>query len=144
MSDNPKYKVDFSGTFTQSQFSVGDHAALTMTAGAAAASRLSDAQLAELRSEIAKLAEDVEARVPDGQREAALQQVEAIAEATIGADEVDVPRLKRVTRWFAKNAPELAEGVTGLLFGPVVGALVGRAGGLAAALLGGDEDEDAG
>jgi len=142
MSDEPKYKVDFSGKFEHNQFAVGDHAELTMQAGAAASSRLTDEQLAELRGAIAKLADEVSARAPEGQREEALKQVQAIADATVSADEVDVPRLKRVTRWFANNAPELASAVTGLLFGPGVAALVGQAGGLAAALLADDDDDE--
>jgi len=107
----------------------------------AAASRLNAEQLQELRTAITTLADDVRARAPQDRREEALEQVQELADATIAADEVDVPRLKRVTRWFAKNAPELAEAVTGLLFGPAVAALVGKAGGLASALLVGDDDE---
>jgi len=142
MSDESKYQIDFSGTFENAQFGVGDHVELTMHTGGAAASRLNAEQLAELRTALAKLADDVGARAPQERREAALEQVQELADATIAADEVDVSRLKRVARWFAKNAPELAEGVTGLLFGPAVAALVGRAGGLASALLVDDDDSD--
>ena len=141
MSDGPKYENTFSGTFTYSPIGVGDHVELTMTAGDAAASRLSAEQLDELRTAIAALADDVSTRLPDDRRDAALEQVQEIADATIGAAEVDVPRLRRVARWFAKNAPELAGAVSGLLFGPAVAALVGRAGGLAAELLGPDDHE---
>jgi len=141
MSDESKYNVDFSGTFHNSQFATGDHVELTMNTGGAAASRLNAEQLQELRTAITTLADDVRARAPQDRREEALEQVQELADATIAADEVDVPRLKRVTRWFAKNAPELAEAVTGLLFGPAVAALVGKAGGLASALLVGNDDE---
>lgn len=141
MTDQPKYNTDFSGTFHNAQFGVGDHVQLTMKTGAAAASNLSAEQLAQLRTAIAKLADDVSARAPKDCREAALDQVRQLADATVAADVVDVPRLKRVTHWFAQNAPELAEAVTGLLFGPAVAALVGRAGGLATALLAADDDE---
>ena len=143
MSDQGKYNVNFSGTFHNAQFGVGDHVQLTMKPGAAAASNLSAEQLAQLQTAIAALADDVSARAPTACREAALEQVQQLADATVAADVVDVPRLKRVTRWFAQNAPELAEAVTGLLFGPAVAALVGRAGGLATALLAPDGDEDA-
>jgi hypothetical protein len=139
MTDQPKYATQFSGTFTNAQFGVGDGVSLTMHAGAAAA-RLDAAQLEALRGAIAELEADVRRRAPDDRRDEALAEVRAIGEATIAADEVDVPRLRRVLRWFASNAPELAQAVTGVLFGPAVGALVGGAGGFAAALLGGEEE----
>jgi hypothetical protein len=142
MTDPPKYNVEFSGTFTNSGFAVGDHAVLNMTPGAAAA-RLDPAELEALRTAIAELETQVREQAPQGRRDEALGEVQAIAEATVGADEVDVPRLKRVVRWFATNAPDLAGAVTGLLFGPAVGAIVGTAGGLATALLAPDEDVDA-
>jgi aminoglycoside phosphotransferase (APT) family kinase protein len=140
MSDESKYNLNFGGTFESSQFVVGDNAQVTMNTGAAA-SRLDAQQLEELRAAIATLAADVAARAPEDRRDEALRQVQELTDATIAADEVDVPRLKRVTRWFAKNAPELAEAVTGLLFGPAVAALVGKAGGLATALLAPDDGE---
>ena len=138
MSDESKYNLNFGGTFENSQFAVGDNAQVTIHTGAAA-SRLDGRQLDELRAAIAQLAADVGARAPEDRRDEALRQVQELTDATIAADEVDVPRLKRVTRWFAKNAPELAEAVTGLLFGPAVAALVGKAGGLATALLAPDD-----
>lgn len=141
MSDGSKYNLKFDGTFENAQFAVGDNARVTMHTGAAAASRLDEQQLKELRAAIAKLADDVSARAPEDRRDEALRQVQELTDATIAADEVDVPRLKRVTRWFATNAPELAEAVTGLLFGPAVAALVGKAGGLATALLAPDDGE---
>ena len=142
MNDKPKYEATFGGTFTHSPIGVGDHVQVTMTVGETAASRLSTEQLQELRMAIAKLADEVSTSVPEAKREAALEQVQEIADATVGAvADVDVPRLKRVTRWFAKNAPDLAGAVSGLLFGPAVAALVGRAGGLAADLLAPDDDD---
>jgi hypothetical protein len=140
MSDEQKYNISFGGTFNNAQFGVGDNVQLTMNTGAAAANLSAD-ELTALRAALAKLGEDVAARAPQDRREAALEQVQQIADATVAADVVDVPRLKRITRWFAANAPELVEAVTGLLFGPAVGALAGRAGGLATALLAGDDDE---
>jgi aminoglycoside phosphotransferase (APT) family kinase protein len=140
MSDESKYRIEFSGTFAHSQFGVGDHVELTMNAGAVAESRLTAEQLGDLRNAIRQLADDVNARAPEDRREAALEQVQELADATISADEVDVPRLKRITSWFASNAPDLAAAVTGLLFGPAVSALVGQAGGLAVAFLGGEPD----
>ncbi|MES1193772.1 MAG: hypothetical protein ABUM26_05560, partial [Solirubrobacterales bacterium] len=140
MSDDAKYKVEFSGHFDHSPIGVGDHLVMSVTTGPAAASRLDPQQLDELRAPISKLADEVAARAPTDRRDEALEQVGELAAATLGADEVDVPKLKRVTRWFATNAPDLAEAVTGLLFGPAVAALVGKAGGLATALLTGDDE----
>lgn len=141
MSDQPGYNVEFSGTFTSSGFVVGDHAVLNMTPGAAAA-RLDAAQLAALRAEIAQVEAQVRERAPHDRRDEALGEVQAIADATVGADEVDVPRLKRALTWFATNLPDLAGAVSGLLFGPAVGSLVGTAGGLASALLAPDADAE--
>jgi hypothetical protein len=134
MTDQPKYNVDFSGTFASSGFAVGDHAVLNMTPGGAA-SRLDPEQLEALRGAIAELQAYVRERAPEARRDEAVGEVDAIAEATVGADEVDVSRLKRVITWFATNAPDLAGAVSALVFGPAVGALVGTAGGLATALL---------
>lgn len=141
MTDQPKYNVNLSGTFTGSGFAVGDHAVLNMTAGARA-SRLDAEQLEALRTAIVELEDQVRERAPQDRRDEALAEVQAIAHATVGADEVDVPRLKRVMSWFATNIPDLAGAVSGLLFGPAVGALVGKAGGLASALLGPDADAE--
>jgi hypothetical protein len=140
MTDRPNYNVTFSGQFTASGFAVGDHAVLNMTPGAAA-SRLDPEQLAALRAAIAQLETEVRERAPEDRRDQALGEVQAIAKATVAADEVDVPRLKRVVRWFATNAPDLAGAVTAVLFGPAVGAIVGTAGGLATALLAPDADD---
>jgi hypothetical protein len=140
MSDQPKYSINYSGTFTESQFAAGDHAVLTMHAGTAATSRLTDEQLEQLRYAIAQLEKDVRARAPEDRRDEALAQLTELAAATIGADEPDISRLKRIGGWFAQNVPELAGSVTTLLLGPAVGALVGGAGKLAAALF----DQDAG
>src|SRR4051794_30919737 len=132
MSDEQKYNISFGGTFNNAQFGVGDNVQLTMNTGAAAASLSAD-ELAALRAALATLAEDVAARAPQDRREAALEQVQQIADATVAADVVDVPRLKRITRWFAANAPELVEAGTGLLFGPARGGLARPARGVAAA-----------
>ena len=141
MSDESNY--NFSGTFKNSAIGVGPGAQATVNVqpGAAATSRLDAQQLEELRAAIAKLAAEVGGRVPEEHRAEALRQVQELSDATIAGEEVDVPRIKRVTRWFATNAPDLAEAVTGLLFGPAVAALVGKAGGLATALLAPDEAE---
>jgi hypothetical protein len=137
-SDN-KFNVTFSGKFDRSQFAVGDHAVLTMNAGRAATSSLAPEQLAELRQQIAALQAQVAAEAPADKREQALGMVDELAQATVAADEPDVSRLRRIARWFGSNAPELAGAVTSLLLGPLVGTLVGGAGGLAAALLSDDD-----
>jgi len=141
MSEQGKYTINYSGTFEHAQFVAGDHAVLTMHAGAAATSRLSDAELAELRTRLAEIEQQVRDQVPEGSRDAALAQVRELADATVAADQPDVDRLRRIGRWFAANAPDLAGSVAGLLLGPVVGTLVCGAGRMAAALLGDDEPQ---
>lgn len=140
MTDPSRFKINFSGTFRESQFNVGDHAVLTMHAGRAADERLTDDQLASLREQIARLEEEAATVVPEERSEAASEQLRDLAAATVGADEPDPSRLKRIGRWFVRNAPELAGSVTTLLLGPLVGTLVGAAGGLTAAMFEADDD----
>lgn len=143
MNDEPKFRVTVSGgTFTNSQIAIGERITQTMAnPGAAATSRLSPAELDELKAGLEQLIADARTQTPDDRRDAALQHVEALAGETVGADEPDVGRIARIGRWFAQNAPELAGAVTTLILGPQVGALVGKASGLASALFATEPDK---
>jgi hypothetical protein len=140
MSDQSKYNINLGqARFEQSPLAIGDHAVASVTVGAAAERRLSPEELAALRQALAQLEDDARSTLPEAQRDAALQKVGELARETVGADEPDVSRLASIGRWFAHHAPELAGGVTSLLLGPQVGALVGTAAkGLSAALFGGE------
>jgi glutamate-1-semialdehyde aminotransferase len=143
MSDGSKFNMNFSGTFNQAQFGTGEQVSMTMNAGAAASQRLTPAELDALRAALARLEEEIAARVPDDRRGMAIAKARDLTDATIGADEPDVGRLKRLRRWFTDNAPEIAGSVASLVGGPLVGTLVGSGAGALQAAFGSGEDDSA-
>ncbi|MBV9335732.1 MAG: hypothetical protein JO243_07540 [Solirubrobacterales bacterium] len=81
----------------------------------------------------------VSVRVPLEVRNEALTQISELQSATVAADQPEPGRLARVYRWFLDNAPGLAESVSTMLLGPLVGKLVGGGTGAVAAALGAGE-----
>ncbi len=88
--------------------------------------------LAALRSLLASLRDDVARDAPEGQREAALERIDELAEA-VTAEEPDLSVMEYVKGWFGKHLPQLAGAVASVVVHPVVGKVVGAAGDLAAA-----------
>ena len=82
----------------------------------------------------------VEAESPREGRDEALSRVGELEAATIGADHLEPTRIARVYRWFLRNAPDIAESVSTLLLGPLVGKLVGGPSGAIAAALGAEDE----
>lgn len=112
------------GTITNSQVAVGNANVQTQTV----TTTVTEAEIGELRALFACLKEQVvTADVPADRRVAAIEQVAALEQATLG-DEPDLTTMRKVGRWFADNLPALAGSVTGLLVHPTVGKIVGAAG----------------
>jgi hypothetical protein len=97
-----------------------------------APSAVTEADLAELRRAVEAVKARIVAEVPPEQRAAAVERVDELEEAVV-ADEPDLTTLQYIRKWFLKNLPKLAGGVTGLIVHPVVGKIVEAAGDLAAA-----------
>jgi hypothetical protein len=139
MNEQAKYQVSFPGQFHESQISVGDHNALEQRIGTAARERLGPRELETLARELGRVRELAAAQSGPLTRDEALSRVDELEAATIGADQPEPGRLARVYRWFVENAPDVAESVSSLLLGPLVGKLVGAGSGAIAAALGADE-----
>lgn len=139
MSEQGKYQVSFSGQFRESQLAVGEHNVLEQRVGLAASERLDPVELQALVRELAAMRELVAARASAEQREEALGRVGELEAATVAADEPEPGRLARGYRWFLQNVPDVAESVSSLLLGPLVGKLVGGGTGAMAAALGADD-----
>lgn len=125
MSDQPKYQVSFPGQFSATQIAVGEGNTLHQTVSPTVRERLDDAELAELEGRLRELRESVAALCDADRRAEALQHVDELQAATLAADEPEPGRMARVYRWFLDNAPALAESVSTLLLGPLVGKLIG-------------------
>jgi hypothetical protein len=139
MSDQPKFQVSFSGDLRQNQVVIGDNNTVQQQIGLAARERLDDGELQTLIAELAGVRELVAARAPGDVRDQALGQVDELRAGTTAADHPEPSRLARVYRWFLDNVPDLAESVSTILLGPVVGKLVGGGAGAMAAALGADD-----
>jgi hypothetical protein len=139
MSDQPKYQVSFSGDLQQNQVVIGDNNTVQQQIGLAARERLDDRELQTLIGELAAIRELVAAGAPGDLREQALGQVDELQAGTTAADHPEPSRLARVYRWFLHNAPDLAESVSTILLGPLVGKLVGGGAGAMATALGADD-----
>lgn len=120
------------GSIANSQVAVGNanHQTQTVTT-----TTVTEAELGELRRMFSDLKEQVIlADVPAAARVAAIARVTELEQATL-ADEPDVSTIQSVGRWFATHLPALAGSVTGIVVHPIVGKLVGAAGGAIAAEL---------
>lgn len=141
MSDQPKYQVSFPGQFSATQIAVGEGNTLQQTVSPTVRERLDASELAELEGRLRDLRQAVAGWSETDRRGEALQRVDELQAATLAADEPEPGRLARVYRWFLDNAPALAESVSTLLLGPVVGKLIGGGtGAMAAALNAGHPD----
>lgn len=88
---------------------------------------VTEAELADLKRAFAALKAQVEAQADPGKKQPALDRVDELEEA-ITAREPDLGTLGYVKRWFARNLPQLAGAVTGVIIHPIVGKLVEAAG----------------
>ena len=93
---------------------------------------VTEAEMAELRRLFAAVRAEVAAGAPAARREEAVAKVEEL-EAAVTAKEPDLTTMEYVWRWFKRNLPKLAGGVTSVVVNPIVGALVTAAGETAAA-----------
>jgi hypothetical protein len=140
MSEQGKYEVSFSGTFSESQFSVGDHNLLQQRVGEAARERLEPAEVEALARDLRDIRDRTAAQTPPDRRDEALSRVGELEATTMGADHPEPARIARVYRWFLRNAPDIAESVSTLLLGPLVGKLVGGGTGAIAAAVGAEDE----
>jgi hypothetical protein len=88
---------------------------------------VTEADLGELRSEFAKLREQVAAGAPPEVREKALEMVDQLEGDTVSEKPKPVT-MRYVLDWFKDNAPKLAGAVTSVVIHPIVGRLVEAAG----------------
>jgi hypothetical protein len=120
---------------------MGEDIELEQRVGLAASERLDSTELGALLREFASLRDLVPAWVPAEQRDDALSHIRELQAATVSADQPEPGRLARLHRWFLDNVPGLAESVSTLLLGPLVGKLVGGGTGAMAAALGTGEQK---
>lgn len=106
------------------QVVVGRDNTVSRVEGPAAPAAVSEQQLAELRTEFAR----VRALLPDDAPERAGELLDELEESAT-APEPDLSTMEYVRRWFARHLPALAGAVTSLVVHPVVGQLVAAAGG---------------
>jgi hypothetical protein len=136
MTEQPKYHVEFSGQFTDTQVAVGEGNTLRQRITPAARERLTPEELVALAGQLAALRDAVATRAPAGQHDEALRLIDELEQAAISVDTPEPGRLARVYQWFLDNAPSLAESISTLLLGPLIGKLVGGGTGAMAAALG--------
>lgn len=93
---------------------------------------VTQADLTELRHVLADVKAQLESDAVPEKKVAALERMAELEEA-VTAKRPDLTTMEYVKRWFARNLPELAGAVTGVIVHPIVGKLVEAAGdGLAA------------
>jgi hypothetical protein len=138
MSDQSKYQATFSGQFVGSQVAVGENNTLQQGAGVRTGEPLTAQEMTALMGQLADLRAQVVTHIPAEQRAQALRQIGDLEAETVAPEPPEPGRLARVYRWFLDNAPDLAESVSTLLLGPLVGKLVGGGAGAMAAALGAD------
>ena len=94
--------------------------------------QVTQADLDELHHALAKVKAQLESAAAPEKKDAALERMDEL-EGAITAEKPDLTTMEYVKRWFARNLPELAGAVTGVIIHPIVGKLVEAAGdGLAA------------
>lgn len=137
MSDEPRYQPIFSGQFRDGvQIAVGQGNQQDQRIEAAPGERLDATELEALKRELDAIRALVAMRASHENQDAALGRIDELESATVGAAEPEPRRIARVYRWFLDNVPDLAESVSSLLLGPLVGKLVGGGAGAMAAALG--------
>lgn len=138
MSEASKYQMNFSGQFTGSQLVVGEHNTAEQHVTLPAGGRLDPQELEVLTQQLAQLRDQVTAQLAGDDRQQALAMVDDLEAQTLSPQEPEPRRLARVYRWFLNNGPDVAESISSLLLGPLVGKLVGGGTSAMAAALGAD------
>jgi aminoglycoside phosphotransferase (APT) family kinase protein len=108
------------------QIAAGEHISQSQSVGGRLAG-LTEEDRKALSDLLAQLRQQVAAEAPTDKAEPALEKVSELEQA-ITAEKPDVDTMRRVKDWFAKNVPQLAGAVTGLVINPIVGKLVEAAG----------------
>jgi hypothetical protein len=88
---------------------------------------VTEADLAALRQAFADLKQLIAAQAAPDKKDSALERIDELEEAC-AMDKPDVGAIGYVKRWFARNLPQLAGAVTGVIIHPIVGKLVAAAG----------------
>jgi hypothetical protein len=88
---------------------------------------VTQADLTELRRVLADVKARLESDAVPEKKSAALERMAELEEA-VTAKRPDLTTMEYVKRWFARNLPELAGAVTGVIVHPIVGKLVEAAG----------------
>lgn len=97
-------------------------------------SALTDAERAELRSEVEQLRAAMLEEAPPDLKEEASQRADELAAAVL-TDRPDLSTLERLRDWIGERMPQLASAFTTLVLHPVLGKLVAAGGdGLVGAL----------
>lgn len=98
-----------------------------VSGNAAVGMDITQIQVAELQRLFAALKAEVEREAPPDVRDEAIQQAEALEQATT-ASTPDVSVMVSVRRWFLEHAPKLVGAVTSVIVNPIVGKVVQMAG----------------
>ncbi|QUC59174.1 hypothetical protein IOD14_21685 [Streptomyces sp. A2-16] len=130
--EHPNDRVDHADHYdvrthaVSGQVIVGRHNTVTQnTGGRPVADPVTEAELAALRAEFARLRDLVPEDEPDAER--ARELLDELEESAT-APEPDLSTMEYVLRWFRRRLPALAGAVTSLILHPVVGHLVEAAG----------------
>jgi hypothetical protein len=111
------------------QVAVGNNIQQTQTQ---IAGQLNPEEIQELKQLFEQLKSQVQENAPAATKEAALERIDELEEATMG-EQPDPSTMEYVRNWFRKNIPMLAEAVTQVITNPLVGKMIGAAGDLIAA-----------
>ena len=98
-----------------------------VSGNAAVGMNITQVQAAELRDLFTALKEEVEREAPPEVRDEAVQQADALEQATTGPTP-DVSVMVSVKNWFLEHAPTLVGAVTSVIINPIVGKVVQAAG----------------
>lgn len=123
--DGDSYSIHI-GHDVSGQVVAGQHNVVSRVDAAKAIAPVSDADLAELRAEFARVRALVRQEA-GAEAKRAEEQLANLERAAI-ASEPDLSTMDTVRRWFAHHLPKLAGAVFSLLVHPVVGRLAEHAG----------------
>ena len=128
MSDTPRPGDQISGTISDvsGQAAIGKDIQQTQTRIDLGAAPTAE-ELQQLTAAFAALKAEVERDAPPEVREEAIQQAEALEQATTGP-EPNVSAMATARRWFLEHAPKLFGAVTAVIINPIVGKVVQTAG----------------
>ena len=114
------------------QLAVGSHN--VQTSQVVGGGGVTDAELAELRSQFESLRGQIVAEAPVEDQAPALERLDELEQA-VTAETPDLTTVQYVKRWFLRRLPSMAGLVTAVLVNPIVGKLVQSAGDVAMAEL---------